>query len=111
MRINHKEATERIREIYKELKIQKRVKFNRDFLGITGLSDSQASRVLNDNSDRAINFPRTRYEILINHWDINPDYLFHGKLPMFLNEKKDFLEEINNNLLVLIDEIRKLNAR
>jgi len=89
-----------------------KVRFNRDFLGFTGLKDSAMSAILKRNSSRPANLPEKFYDPLLKKWDISPEYLNNGKGPMFNPiEKEPSLKELNDNIKLLIQELKKYNAR
>lgn len=114
MRINQYERTDRLRQVYRELKRRGKVKFNRDFLQFTGIKDGEMSSILKENSARPVNLPIKHYEAVKQHWNITDEFWETGKGKMFNDDpepEKDIFIELNENVKILIEEIRKLNAK
>lgn len=114
MAIDQAEKTKRVREIFAELKKRKTVRFNRDFLGFLGLNDSEMSAILKEDSTRPVNLPTKYHGRFKQHWKITDEYWTTGKGKMFNEDpdpEPDIMVELNENIKILIEEIKKLNAR
>lgn len=104
-----KEVNERVREIFRELKKRGKVRFNRDFLGFTGLADGTITSILKEDTKRPVNLPEKYHNQVKQHWNVTDRFWSTGKGPMFNQEEQQepedpnaLLKEVNKNLKILI---------
>jgi len=103
---NQHEVTVRVREIFEELKQRGKVRFNRDYLGFTGMSEGNISSILNHSAARPANFPKKYYGPLLAFWNIRKEYLLEGKGQMFEDEQEE--ETVKSILIEIREQLKEI---